>query len=598
MVNQSAIGSLIGVGGGSSGGDPIPGEAAGHYRTITISSADGGVYVECDIPPAFLTDIATATFSIMIRITPETGTTIPSWVEVMQQINTGVSECVVSYEASVSTYYGEAHTILKKQFDIYEPIYTGGGINGSTKFGIFYYDLAYNPITIQPGRWYRFETNVALGDTDKCIIRANGANFLPTIHTTTVAGLPTYTSIVAGKMRPFSLRTGSTIPLKIDIASVYGHISSTPDPTNNVTELLEPLMDYTTADVLYSSAENESKWLINLNSTTDPLGNIGIAPATCTLVSATGTPTISLVEEAPTLNKIPDGSINMIICNHVVSMYTTNVSGYTNWYYYNMIIRYIDNYNMANEKCFIVSIFDHYKTDDLNFCCIQNSIAGGGATNVRFTGSRIAKTYGSTQQYYEAHTAAPQTIRVCTLKYQSNSTNYTYSSKNKTNVSTTASNMATSDWTYSWPTMRCCLPMDYHGKVEAGKVQKFRYFAIYEASAIDAHPEIPWGDKALMENYFYVNGNQVVRDLQNAIPGVTPLVIYDSHSYRNLGLSKGRSEIGYCPAGQYSSGSISYHTYIYWMDYNQANAYNYYYTIPVNHHLLEEMEPNEFIVQL
>jgi hypothetical protein len=93
-----------------------------------------------------------------------------------------------------------------------------------------------------------------------------------------------------------------------------------------------------------------------------------------------------------------------------------------------------------------------------------------------------------------------------------------------------------------------------------------------------------------MENYFYVDGSNVVRrDLQNALPGCTPLLQYDSFNYRNIGLDSGKTTIGYCPPGTLTNGSI---------EYNPTSGSLADYTIPTDHHLLTETVEGEFTVQL
>jgi hypothetical protein len=534
MVNHDIFGSILPTDSTGGGGGNEPGSNVGHYRTVTQSISDGDQ--SWNIPLAApITNIQQATFAFGLRLTPETGNLCASQFGfVIDTMGVRANFYVAIEDIALNSYSASRVKASPTREGLGTQIELSSATGGYT---LLYSDINFDSHQVQPGVVYWFSANIVFDDLAMSNICLNGKPLLNGTHCTALTGGYGWGPGDGDNKILVSRKVFGSIPIKIDLFNVYGAVFDTPTGTDG-TEFTEPMVNYndwgtpTMEDgrIYYTSTPN--MWQLNWNSTTDPMGNIGLNPGTFT----GGTVDFAMGNEEMFLHpNVGEGKYRAIRIDDKLAAASRNFQMHFN-----------TDQLPYNTQHFIIAVTELIGASDNS---LHPFTGYGLATNetTNDTGSitgmvgtfmnnlNKAETYTYTTRGYKGSLntsmATPYRQKLCQTAKTGNAYIFYYTA-NKVSYSFT--NMASTLYFKSIHGSKLFMHMPTYGILYE---RRMVYYAIYSADLMLAHPEITWTDGVAMHNYFYKPDSYViVDDLVNAIPGVQPTIVcYNAKQVRGWG---------------------------------------------------------------
>jgi hypothetical protein len=364
-----------------------------------------------------------------------------------------------------------------------------------------------SPITAEYDTWYLIQAGVNWNDAANSFIRINGAAFPSTrITTSQTTGTSSYTGI-----QPYNFSTSTATTMSLDISSFCCSAFDTVQGAT-LSSMCNEL--YNPANGLLKNPSSYS-WQVAMNDASNFMvnnGSLGGSFTSAGSLSPTTTNTNSIMSYYPPTGQRYSGSIITSSYYQYSCFQSTNA---------NLIEANLNNPGLmvwifnwsGTDQAFLIhgtsnpsSNWNQYRLQNTSGTSILMDVTGGGynGKTYTYTGSYDGKTCLALTYY--GRTAPSPWVSL---------------NKNVQNLVTAGSSGSGSQYT-GFITFPCAANTQYNQ-------WRHTYFVGYWSSTtVSNNPGINWSNGSIMTSYFLkADGQTIVDDPWNAIPGTTPLYGFD-----------------------------------------------------------------------
>lgn len=521
----------------------------GEERKITgVTLESGGIGLQLPLPSSYQIEPDRALFAISFRAVPQSGNLIP--LDIRLAIAGTGSHCGMYITNYSRTLNGYASNCLNGGATISTGACYVHVKSSTVSKSLVYNDItANNVFTMQPNVQYLFEGSVNCVDTtdNANFIRINGKR--TTLNLTSAVDTAAPNQIYNNFML-ISISTSSTIPIDVYINNVLGTWANQ-GLANPDDDMLEPCVDYTTADFYYP---RPAYWLINLNSPVGAYMNVGNVPGQWSLgVSKVG---MSLVKKPPTLNKLTGTQYRTL------KFFAPND-------YSGGCATYISRKSFSGNKKrmgIIIAKPAILSNGDGSFGASLLFADSGSLTNHKQdTADRLSRSGDKVRLFTSSYTTSFNELYndrdsdygdvtsafvfgMWLTDESSAMTKYYIFQRGGSHRTSYVSTVSSSGVVLPY---ECVVFMPLSGTNKSSETtnvyKEILYMSYIDPDMIAAHPEIPWDDRNSMRAYFMdIPTGKLVKNFETCIPGVVQKVVLNPNRYRGIGLSTNDSpELAY-----------------------------------------------------